>query len=238
MGRGPSKSTLRPKGRTQSGAEGATHDTAWVRAPIVPGGRSLRVSVERERCPVAPRPTPVTAGPKGISGRCGSREEMRLVEARSEIEWAVAKTLIEEYVASLEIDLNFQGYRDEMVRFPGGYSPPDGAVLLAYEGTEPTGVVALRRHSPSVCEMKRLYVRPKFRGHGIGRALSVEVVRRAAQLGYTKMRLDTLPTMDAAIGLYHAIGFRDIPPYRYNPVAGARYLELDLRRTAPEAKLL
>jgi len=154
--------------------------------------------------------------------------EMRVVEARTESETATARSLIEEYASSLEVDLGFQGYREEIAEFPRGYAPPDGTVLLAYEGTEPAGVVALRRHGSAVCEMKRLYVRPKFRGRGIGRALSEELVRRAASLGYSTMRLDTLPTMDAAIALYRALGFREIPAYRFNPVAGARYMELDL----------
>jgi ribosomal protein S18 acetylase RimI-like enzyme len=153
---------------------------------------------------------------------------MRVVEATSDAEISAAKILVEEYAASLEIDLDFQGFREEIDQFPRGYSPPDGAVLLAFEGGTPSGVVALRRLSDSVCEMKRLYVRPRFRGRGAGRALSEEIVRKASRLGYTKMRLDTLPTMDAALGLYRALGFREIPPYRYNPVAGAHYLELDL----------
>jgi len=142
---------------------------------------------------------------------------------------AAAQSLIEEYASSLEVDLDFQGFREELAQFPRGYTSPDGAVLLAYKGEEAAGVVALRRHGESGCEMKRLYVRPKFRGRGIGRALSEEVVRRAVALGYAKMRLDTLPSMDAAIGLYLALGFHEIPPYRYNPVAGAHFLELDLR---------
>jgi len=153
---------------------------------------------------------------------------MRIVEATTEAEFSAAKALVEEYAASLEVDLSFQGFREELDQFPRGYSSPDGALLLAYEGKTPAGVIALRRHSDSVCEMKRLYVRPRFRGQGIGRTLSEELVRRAVRLGYAKMRLDTLPTMTAAIGLYQALGFREIPPYRYNPVAGAHYMELDL----------
>jgi ribosomal protein S18 acetylase RimI-like enzyme len=156
---------------------------------------------------------------------------MRIVEVKTDTERAMARSLIEEYASSLEIDLDFQGFREEIARFPGGYSPPDGTVLLAFEGTEPSGVVALRRESASVCEMKRLYVRPGFRGRGTGRGLSEELVRRAVRLGYSKMRLDTLPTMEAAIALYRALGFREIPAYRYNPVAGAHFMELDLRRT-------
>lgn len=151
-----------------------------------------------------------------------------MVEAATDAHWVAAKSLIEEYAASLEVNLSFQGYPEEIARFPRDYVPPEGTVLLVYEGDEPAGVVALRRQRESVCEMKRLYVRPRFRGRGFGRALSEELVRRAARLGYSKMRLDTLPTMDAALGLYRALGFREIPAYRYNPVAGARFLELDL----------
>ena len=153
---------------------------------------------------------------------------VRIVKATSETDLAAAKSLIEEYVASLEVSLEFQGYPEEIARFPGDYAPPGGTILLAYDGSTAVGVIALRRQSGSVCEMKRLYVRPGYRGRGVGRALSEELVRRAARLGYSKMRLDTLPTMDAAIGLYRGLGFREIPSYRYNPVAGAHFMELDL----------
>ena len=153
---------------------------------------------------------------------------MRVAVATNDGELAAARALIEEYATSLDIDLGFQGFGDEITHFPHGYSPPDGTVLVAWEGDEPTGVVALRRYEGSVCEMKRLYVRPQHRGKGLGRMLSEEVIAAARRLGYTKMRLDTLPTMDAAIGLYRQLGFRDIPAYRFNPVAGAHYMELEL----------
>jgi len=151
------------------------------------------------------------------------------VEASTDGELAAARSMIEEYAASLPIDLGFQDFHEEILRFPGEYAPPSGAVLLAFLGKDPTGVVALRRHGPSACEMKRLYVRPVFRGKGVGRALAQKIIQRAAALGYATMRLDTLPTMDAAIGLYEGLGFREIPAYRYNPVAGARFMELVLR---------
>lgn len=155
-------------------------------------------------------------------------EAFRIVEARNPSELSVAKVLIEEYAASLEIDLSFQDFREELERFPGEYAPPHGAVLLATESGEPAGVGAVRDHGPRTCEMKRLYVRPAFRGRGLGRALSERLIRKARELGYARMRLDTLATMDAAIGLYLALGFREIPPYRFNPVPGARYFELAL----------
>jgi ribosomal protein S18 acetylase RimI-like enzyme len=122
----------------------------------------------------------------------------------------------------------FQDFQEEVAQFPGEYSSPSGAVLLAYEGKEPSGVVTVRRHGRSGCEMKRLYVLPKFRGRGVGRALSKAVIQKAVALGYAKMRLDTLPSMEAAIALYRALGFREIPAYRYNPVAGAKFMELVL----------
>jgi len=157
-----------------------------------------------------------------------SKAPMQIVAAATDRELSAAKAMIEEYAASIGIDLGFQGFREEIALFPSGYSPPDGLVLVAYEGGEPAGVVALRRLEGSTCEMKRLYVRVEHRGRGIGRALSEEVIRRAAGLGYAKMRLDTLPTMDPAIELYRDLGFREIPPYRFNPVADAHYMELDL----------
>jgi ribosomal protein S18 acetylase RimI-like enzyme len=153
---------------------------------------------------------------------------MRIVEAVTGSQLAIARSLIEEYAAALPIDLSFQDFQEELARFPGEYSPPSGAVLLAYVGKEPAGVVALRRHGPSGCEMKRLYVLPRFRGRGVGRALSKKVIRKAADLGYATMRLDTLASMDAAIALYRAFGFHEIPAYRYNPVAGAKFMELVL----------
>ena len=136
--------------------------------------------------------------------------------------------MVEEYVATLGIDLEFQEFHEEITRFPGEYVPPAGAVLLAYDHGRAVGVVALRQLGPFVCEMKRLYVRPGARGRGVGRQLASSVIRRAARLGYRTMKLDTLSTMDAALGLYASLGFRDIPPYRFNPIAGARFLELEL----------
>jgi len=154
---------------------------------------------------------------------------MRVVRAATAAELADARALVQEYVASLDVSLDFQDYADEIARFPGAYGPPSGEVLLAYEGRDRVGVAALRRLEPSVCEMKRLYIRPGFRGRGIGRTLAVQLIRDAVVLGYSAMRLDTLASMDAALGLYRSLGFVEIPPYRYNPIAGARFLELDLR---------
>jgi len=155
---------------------------------------------------------------------------MRIDEVTTAAQLAEARALVKEYIASLEIALDFQDVDTELATFPGEYAPPTGAILLAHDGGTPVGVVALRRLGPKVCEMKRMYVRPEFRHRGLGRELSRRLIVRAIQLGYETMRLDTLASMGAAISLYQSLGFREVDPYRFNPVAGARFMELELRR--------
>jgi len=138
------------------------------------------------------------------------------------------RRLFEEYAAGLAIDLCFQGFEEELAGLPGQYEPPEGGLLLAFWGNAPAGCVAFRPLEAGICEMKRLYVRPEFRALGVGRELAERVIREAAQVGYGKMRLDSLPSMVVARKLYRRLGFREIAPYRPNPVKGAVFLELEL----------
>jgi ribosomal protein S18 acetylase RimI-like enzyme len=149
-------------------------------------------------------------------------------EARSSEDLAQVRRLFEEYAESLGIGLCFQGFEQELATLPGSYSPPAGRLLLASWDAVVAGCVALRPLEPRVCEMKRLYVRPGFRALGIGRVLVEQVIRAGGAAGYARMRLDSLPSMVAAIALYRRLGFYDIPPYRDNPVDGAVFLELPL----------
>jgi len=160
------------------------------------------------------------------------------------------RALFREYADEIQVDLCFQGFARELAELPGQYAPPLGRLLLARGGDQLAGCVGLRPFdegrrpeagaAPSnrlptgpttTCEMKRLYVRPAFRGRGMGRALARAVIDAAREIGYERMRLDTLAHMTAALDLYRALGFGDAPPYRHNPLPGATYLERNLRQT-------
>jgi ribosomal protein S18 acetylase RimI-like enzyme len=156
---------------------------------------------------------------------------LTIVDATAVDEVLTVRCLFEEYAASLGIDLCFQGFEKELAGLPGGYAPPQGRLLLAREDGQTAGCIALRPLEPGACEMKRLYVRPAFRAQGIGRVLVDRIIQEARQAGYRHMRLDTLPSMAAALALYRRLGFREIAPYYENPVEGAVFLELQLDRS-------
>ena len=136
--------------------------------------------------------------------------------------------LIREYGASLGISLDFQNFDQEVQNLPREYGAPHGAFLLGREGNTVAAGGGLRRFDGDSCEMKRLYVRPAARGHGVGRAVATALIEEGRRLGYRQMLLDTLPSMRTAQALYRSLGFREIEPYRYNPVAGTTFMALDL----------
>jgi ribosomal protein S18 acetylase RimI-like enzyme len=155
---------------------------------------------------------------------------MNIVQAHSEEDIQQARELFRAYAASLDFDLSFQNFEQELAELPGAYAPPMGRLLMAIVEGQIAGCVALRPLQPGVCEMKRLYLRPAFRGKALGRRLIEALIAEARQIGYERMRLDTVPSMVAAIDLYRSLGFQEIEPYTPNPVTGALFLELDLRR--------
>jgi putative acetyltransferase len=147
----------------------------------------------------------------------------------------LARDLFVEYSESLDVDLCFQGFAEELARLPGEYARPAGRLLLVFDGEQAVGCGALRPIDEVVCEMKRVYLRPSVRGKGAGRVLMRTLIEMAREIGYERMRLDTLPSMTRAQEIYRALGFREIAAYRANPVPGASFLELDLNtRVASE----
>ena len=154
---------------------------------------------------------------------------MKLIQAKSPEEIQQVRKLFEEYVAWLGINLCFQNFDKEVAELPGDYAPPSGRLTLATESDDVAGCIALRRIGEDVCEMKRLYVRPQFRGKGLGRTLAENLIHEGRSIGYKRMRLDTLPgKMDRAIAMYRRLGFNNIEPYDNNPVEGAAFMELEL----------
>lgn len=180
---------------------------------------------------------------------------LRIIDAETDEVVAHVSALFREYAASLGVDLSFQNFEHELATLPGEYTPPDGRLFLgiasdvrphasddslccttAISVGSVAGCVALRKIDNEICEMKRLYVRPEFRGLGAGRCLAHTVIKAATEIGYRRMRLDTLPQMAEAQALYRALGFQEIEPYRYNPVVGTRYFELALWPDEPRAE--
>jgi putative acetyltransferase len=156
-------------------------------------------------------------------------QDLSITQATSADDIEVVRQLFLEYANSLGFSLCFQGFDKELAELPGKYAPPDGRLLLASSGGNVAGCGALHKLEPGICEMKRLYLRPEFRGKGLGRTLAQRVIGEARAMGYTRMRLDTVePMMKDAVAMYRRLGFREIAPYCNNPIAGALYMELEL----------
>ena len=156
-------------------------------------------------------------------------EGMTLLRPNSPELWAAARRLVEEYAASLNLDLGFQDFEHEIESLAVEYGPPDGCFLMATDNGTFVGCGGLRRLSDTDCEMKRLYVVQSHQGGGIGRVLAEALIREASGIGYRTMLLDTLPSMKQAQGLYLSLGFRPTEAYRFNPVVGAAFFGLELR---------
>ncbi|HEX6502493.1 MAG TPA: GNAT family N-acetyltransferase [Terriglobales bacterium] len=154
---------------------------------------------------------------------------LTISQAESPAHIAQARELFLEYAQSLGFSLCFQGFDKELADLPGDYAPPAGRLLLANYAGELAGCVALHQLESGICEMKRLYVRPQFRGKRLGLALIQRVIDEAQQIGYRSMRLDTVePLMKEAVKMYRRFGFREMAPYCANPIAGALYMQLEL----------
>lgn len=151
-----------------------------------------------------------------------------MLKPNSAADWREARRLVEEYAASLNLDLSFQNFAQELEHFEIEYSTPTGAFLLARENASFVGCVEMRKLSDTAGEIKRLYVEPAARGHGLGEALVRGIVDEGKKLMYARLVRDTLPSMLAARSLYQALGFKLVAPYRYNPVPGTAFLELRL----------
>jgi putative acetyltransferase len=156
-------------------------------------------------------------------------KDLTLIQATSPAQIAQARELFLEYAQSLGFSLCFQNFDKELAELPGDYVPPAGRLLLAEFEGQLAACVALHKLGSDICEMKRLYLRPQFRGKGVGRALAERIIADARQIGYQRMRLDTVePVMKDAVAMYRKLGFREIAPYCANPMAGVIYMELEL----------
>jgi putative acetyltransferase len=155
--------------------------------------------------------------------------QFSVVPAESVIQLEAVRELLLEYWRSRGLGLPVFDFDDELAGLPGKYVPPFGRLLLASSDSEIAGCVAIRKLEPEICEMKRLYVRGKFRRLGLGRILANSIITEARRMRYRKIRLDTIgPSMREAVALYDSLGFREIAPYWNNPLEGARYMELEL----------
>lgn len=158
--------------------------------------------------------------------------EIELLSPQDAQGWGDTRAILRDYANSLDVDLCFQGFEEELAQLPGAYAPPSGLMLLAMVDGAVAGCGAFRNlpdvDYPNACEMKRLFVRPAFRRFGLGRLLAQALMDRASQAGYSSMLLDTLDEMEAARGLYESLGFEEVPPFYFNPLPGAHYLRVVL----------
>jgi carbonic anhydrase len=150
-------------------------------------------------------------------------------------EFEQVRQFFRNYAAWLGVDLSFQNFDEEMASLPGRYSAPEGRLFYATVDGKGAGCVGVRKYSEGVCELKRLYVEPRFRGLGIGRDLALAGIRAARQIGYRKIMLDTLPAMRIAVKLYRELGFDEAPAYYQTPVEGTQFLALDLENWSEDA---
>jgi len=158
-----------------------------------------------------------------------AESRVKITQVVTPADLIAARELFLDYARSLNFSLCFQGFDQELASLPGDYAPPAGRLLLAEFHGRRAGCVAMHRLEDGICEMKRLYVRPEFRGYKIGRRLSEVVIAEARATGYERMRLDTVaPVMRQAVQLYRELGFYEIPAYRPNPMSGVLYFELML----------
>jgi ribosomal protein S18 acetylase RimI-like enzyme len=154
---------------------------------------------------------------------------VQVVQPSTERDWELARGLVKDYVASVNVDLWFQNIDHELLHLPVEYGPPRGAFFIALEKHQCLGCVGLREFDHGVGEIKRLYIAPSARGLGLGRTLIERLLESARELKYNRLVLDTLPSMKPAQALYKSLGFVSIPPYRFNPVEGTEFLGLNLR---------
>ena len=166
-----------------------------------------------------------------------SGPDIQLITPESPEDWQETRLILRDYAASLDVDLDFQGFDAELDGLPGAYAPPGGLMLLALVDGAVAGSGAFRplpdADYPNACEMKRLFVRPAFRRFGLGRILAQQLMDRATEAGYSSMLLDTLDDMEAARGLYESLGFVEVPPFYFNPIPGAHYLKAELGAFRP-----
>jgi len=156
--------------------------------------------------------------------------EMKIIHAESTLQIEEIRKLFREYQRFLNVDLCFQSFEEELASLPGKYSPPKGSLLLAVENEKFIGCVALRKLEDNICEMKRLYVKPEYRGKGFGKVLAEEIIEEAKKIGYSFMRLDTLTKLNKAMNLYRTLGFKKIKSYYSNPLDEVVYWELELKK--------